>query len=112
MDNSFDKILKSNGPIMEWEPAWLPHLKEGETPIQRLEREIKDSDTLATLLIQEKKKHEDRDIAERIFLNHMRTFATSAMPFLEARADKALCRNAENTLKSIDEAIAAKSNVN
>lgn len=36
--------------------AFAPFLKEGETPIQRLEREIRDSSTLAAMLAQEREK--------------------------------------------------------
>jgi hypothetical protein len=36
--------------------AFAPHLKEGETPLQRLEREIKDSETLASMLADERAK--------------------------------------------------------
>lgn len=35
---------------------WAEFLKEGETPLQRLQREIRDSDSLATLLAAEKAK--------------------------------------------------------
>lgn len=36
--------------------AFAPYLKEGETPLQRLEREIKDSETLAAMLAVERAK--------------------------------------------------------
>ncbi|MYM65464.1 hypothetical protein GTP45_01275 [Pseudoduganella sp. FT55W] len=37
--------------------AFGPHLKDGESPLQRLEREIKDSETLATMLANERAKN-------------------------------------------------------
>ncbi|NYE62223.1 CubicO group peptidase (beta-lactamase class C family) [Duganella sp. 1224] len=36
--------------------AFAPYLKEGETPLQRLKREIKDSETLAAMLAEERAK--------------------------------------------------------
>lgn len=38
-------------------PEWAEYLREGETPLQRLQREIKDSDSLATLLAAERAKN-------------------------------------------------------
>jgi hypothetical protein len=36
--------------------SFTQHLKEGESPLQRLEREIKDSETLAAMLAEERAK--------------------------------------------------------
>lgn len=44
--------------------GWAEYLKEGETPLQRLKREIKDSDSLASLLAAEKRKNETSSAAE------------------------------------------------
>lgn len=51
-------FLQRIDELVAMEAAFAPYLKDGETPIERLERERRDNDALLTLLAKEKARAE------------------------------------------------------